>query len=218
MKTVSSFISAVLDSVILEEVEGQPQSLNLLQLKQIPSLQQAIATIESVLTWGGAEGQGRKVFKLEGRKVLKLAKNLAGVAQNEAEATVCRDEKNSSIFPKMFDFDPRYFWILVEEAEPMTRVKFESATNMPWREFLLSLAGAFMHKLAEPNNIKNQLYHASFEKNYGNPFLRRVINLINDCGYEPGDFAKLDSWGLIDGRVVVIDSGLTTNIYQGYYQ
>jgi cell division protease FtsH len=43
-------------------------------------------------------------------------------------------------------------------------------------------------------------------------------NMLNECKYEPGDIAKLDSWGIIGGKPVILDSGFTEAVNQAYYK
>jgi hypothetical protein len=160
------------------------------------------------------EGQGRLVYRLGNGKVLKVAKNDGGIGQNQAEATVCASSADVvSLFPKTFEQSPAGFWILVEEAQPMTEDAFRSLTGLPWKTFWSALKGAFAGKASNVTPQDQQNYAQAST----NQFFARVVKAIRDCKYEPGDIAKLDSWGIVGGKAVIIDSGFTEAVNKTYY-
>ena len=147
-------------------------------------------------------------------KVLKVAKNDGGIGQNQAEATVCASSADVvSLFPKTFEQSPAGFWILVEEAQPMTEDAFRSLTELPWKTFWSALKGAFAGKASNVTPQDQQNYAQAST----NQFFARVVKAIRDCKYEPGDIAKLDSWGIVGGKAVIIDSGFTEAVNKTYY-
>lgn len=160
------------------------------------------------------EGQGRLVYRLGNGKVLKVAKNDGGIGQNQAEATVCSSSADVvSLFPKTFEQSPAGFWILVEEAQPMTEEAFRTLTGLTWKMFWSALKGAFSNKASNVTPQDQQNYAQAS----ANQFFARVVKAIRDCGYEPGDIAKLDSWGIVGGKAVIIDSGFTEAVNKTYY-
>ncbi len=218
MKTLESYIAEVLETYLREDVQSEFEISHLRNMRELP---QIVGYVERTL--GNArigEGQGRSVYKLQNGTVLKVAKNLGGLSQNEAEATVCKSESTSDIFPKIFELGPEAAWLIAEEAKPMTRVRFSAITGIPWNEFQLAIGGAFPNALNVSHQTTNLLrqYQEMFNKHYSNPFLRRVIGLIKDCKYEPGDIAKLDSWGIARDKAVIIDSGFTESVNKTHYR
>lgn len=196
-----------------ESIESQ---FNLEHLKTIKDFGRIKKYIESSLGKSVGEGQGRSVYSIDNNKVVKLAKNSGGIAQNNAEVTVCKTGNYQELFPRVFDHEETFIWIVVEKAEPLKRIYFEKQSGIPWSEFVLALGGAFISKI-DANKIKVGLLQDMFQKHYSNPFLRRIIAVIKECGYEPGDFVKIDTWGVIGNRVVIVDSGFTESVYQQHY-
>jgi hypothetical protein len=160
------------------------------------------------------EGQGRIVYRLGNGKVLKVAKNEGGVGQNQAEASVCASSADVvSLFPKVFEHSQAWFWLLTEEAQEMTEEAFRSLTGLPWKMFWSALKGAFSGKASNVTQQDQQNYAQAS----ANQFFARVVKAIRDCKYEPGDIAKLDSWGIVNGKPVIIDSGFTEAVNKSYY-
>lgn len=237
MNLLETYIKTALEAYLLEDFAAatgaatpralagaqnppeESQEFNLDQLKQLTTLPQVFGYVERTL--GNArigQGQGRNVYRLPGGRVLKMARNPGGTGQNQAEATVCKNDATADIFPSIFEVGPEFIWIIAEEAQPMNRVKFGELTGVPWNEFLFAIGGAFPRSIKNPTKGQLAQFQHAFEKHYANKFFRRVVNLVKDCKYEPGDIAKLDSWGIVRGRPVIIDSGFTEAVHQAHYQ
>lgn len=215
---LESYIQIALEAYLSEET-ATAEGFDLESFKQLSTLPQFLGYIERTL--GNAkigEGQGRSVYRLPDGKVLKIARNLSGIGQNEAEVSVCKNETTATIFPRIFDFDREFNWLIAEEAGRMTRVKFVELTGISWSEFIFVLGGAFPHSLSNPTKGQLAQYQHAYNKHYGNPFVRRVIGLIENCNYEPGDLAKIDSWGVIGNKPVIVDSGFTKTVQQTHYK
>lgn len=228
---LTEYVKAVLEAYINEEFTdvtwkitsvkpaaqppGQPQ-FSLDQLRKIGTLEQVLGYVNATLgSTKIGEGQGRLVYKLGGGKVLKVAKNPGGMGQNQAEAHVCTGSSEASdLFPKAFEVGPNNFWLVTEEASAMTPQAFESLTGLPWKTFQSGLKGAFESKALNVSDFDKQNYIEASR----NPFFSRIIRIIQECKYEPGDIAKLDSWGVIGGKPVILDSGFTEAVNQAYYK
>jgi hypothetical protein len=207
MNLLEAYISAVVDSILLEDGSN---AFSIDQLRSFQDLSQILGYIQA--TVGVAkigEGQGRLVYKLGDGTVLKVAKDENGQVQNQTEAESCGSNGNEDLFPEVRESDPDGKWLISEEAAPMTRVLFRQLTGMGWGDFVSALAGAFPHKLNKEKTSEGSIQHNrnSFEAQYSNLFFRKIISVIKDCKYEPGDISKLDSWGIINGKPVIIDSG-----------
>jgi hypothetical protein len=81
------------------------------------------------------EGSSRITFALSGGKVLKIAKNQAGLGQNETEVSVYTNSRNTQFITKIFDFAPDYKWIISELVKPISEDKFEQLTKLSADEF-----------------------------------------------------------------------------------
>ena len=147
-----------------------------------------------------------------GQLVLKVAKNTAGMGQNKEEATVCTADPQMSYFAKVSEVGPENMWIVQEQAEHMDPGKFQSLTGIPWKKFNSGLFGLF----GTPGAIQPK--HQQDAKELGaNPFFDEIVKIIKSCGYVPDDLTKLDSWGIVKGKPVIIDYGFTQSVRAQHY-
>lgn len=229
---LTEFVQAALESYFMEDFADvtrpsksirpnttNPQSegaFSLEQLRQIRTLEQVLGYVNATLgKMKIGEGQGRAVYKLGGNQVLKVAKNAGGVGQNQAEATVCAGEGDTAnLFPKVFEKGTGFLWLVMEEAAAMDPESFKRLTGMAWEKFQSGLKGAFENKARNVNEFDKQ----NFIDCSRNPFFIKIVRVIKDCKYEPGDIAKLDSWGIINGKPVILDSGFTEAVNKAYYK
>jgi len=70
-------------------------------------------------------GSSRIVYALSTGKVLKIALNDKGVAQNQAEHEVSRDPSLKYIGARVYETDPNYYWSVMEVAKI-----YESSTDL----------------------------------------------------------------------------------------
>lgn len=218
MNQLRTYIETVLENYLLEETSMQStgHSFSMDELRALNQLQQVISYCFQTLGSSKiGQDQGRSVYRLGNGKVLKVANSHNGLNQNIAEVSVCKTPENANIFPEVYESNNQGYWLVAEEAAPMTRVTFKNLTGVPWNEFIFALGGAFPKAVSKASNGELRQYQLAFEKHYTNAFFRRVVNLIKDCNYEPGDLVKIDSWGLARGMPVIVDSGYTTTASRG---
>lgn len=194
---------------------AQQQTFNFNELRALKDLDSVLEYVKKTLGRSLlGEGQGRLVYSLGNSRVLKVAKDQGGVGQNQSEANVCASSADVvTLFPKVFESSPSHFWLVTEEAKPMTEEAFKTLTGLPWRMFWSALKGAFAGKASNVTQADQQNYAQAS----ANQFFARVVKAIRDCRYEPGDIAKLDSWGIVGGKPVIIDSGFTEAVNKAYY-
>lgn len=149
------------------------------------------------------EGSSRAAYVLSAKKVLKIATNAKGLAQNETELSVYTNPKSRSIVAKIYDYDPGSRWLVSDLVKPVTsEQQFEDATGMPFSLFVKKLRIA----LKGESQTKDKLIIDTTETMKENSLLI-------------GDVALLDHWGLTpDGRVVLLDYGFTKDVWEMYYK
>jgi hypothetical protein len=209
MSPLRAYIEAALDTYLFEDYSPQIQEgFDLGVLRSLKDLPQIMAYAERVLgkTKIGQE-QGRVVYRLGAGKCLKVARNVDGIAQNEAEITVCRSPESQDIFPRILDSDSQGMWLVAEEAVPMSSVEFKNLTGISWSKFVFAIGGVFPKTLSATTDGQIRQYQAAFDKHYTNRFFRRVVNSVKNCGYEPSNLVKLDSWGITRGMPVIVNPG-----------
>lgn len=220
MNTLASYIEAVLETYLFEEVPTQNKEVfDVSALKALKELPQVIGYSERLLGKHRlGQNQGRAVYGLGDGKILKVAQNQNGLAQNHADITIYNSPDVQDIIPRIFDSDSQSMWLIAEEAAPMSRTNFEKLTGISWSEFVFAIGGVFPKTLSA--NTKGQIRQrqAAFDKHYANRFFRRVIGLIENTGYEPNDIIKLSSWGIARGTPVVVYPGSTDHINKTLHQ
>lgn len=177
------------------------------------------------------EGSARAVYLVNQAKVIKLAKNQAGQAQNRVEFDNLQ-KYGTSILPKFYDMAPDYSWIEVELVRPATKTQFNLATGIPfaiWQNILLHLkrlqsldmldnfGSIYDFLLDYAQNYNEELIDSL--KHMANSQISQIIQMIVDGATHAGDLFLLDHYGIAaDGRLVILDVGLNQNVYSIYYE
>lgn len=130
-------------------------------------------------------GSSRDVFDLDNGYVIKVAKNRAGIAQNESEYNIS-DYDNSGLFAKVIEVSNNFKFLIMEKAD---KVYYMSDVL----EYFRVGSKRQLLKLKELQDIK---------RNY---------NLLL------GDFQRKSSWGMINGKPIIIDYGFTREVHDRYY-
>ena len=171
-----------------------------------------------------SSGSSRIVFKIDNEKVLKLAKNNKGIAQNKIEGDLnLRNNWYSGILANVIDASDNNLWIEMELAKPVKNQDFKNfigydlPTIMKFLEFMyykyiISDDGAAsFYEL--PTNIVEDLLE--------NEFTKDLVNMMAEHRIDPADFGKKSSYGIVtrDGNqeMVLIDFGMTNEVYAGSY-
>lgn len=83
-------------------------------IEMIPKPEGILAFLEKFAKKLGS-GSSRHVFDIAPNKVLKVAFNKAGLAQNEAEIILADDL--DGLVPKVYDYHPQGYWVEMEKVE-----------------------------------------------------------------------------------------------------
>lgn len=159
-------------------------------------------------------GSARIVFIVLGDVVVKLAKNSKGLAQNRVEADGFIASSELANAP--IDSDPNDKWILCRLAKKINKSKFKSLTMLDWENF----CDALIRWDAEYNGkrpfiiMDEDKYSAVKENN----FFQEITDLIGNMGLAIGDLMRINSYGEIDGKIKIIDLGLTSDLYESMYK
>lgn len=159
---------------------------------------------DKFLTISG-EGSSRVVFILSGRFALKIAKKNSGIAQNKAEREAYEKISSKELVAKVYQHDKFDRWLISDLVKPLrTEEEFEQLTGDTFEsleEFLTLVYG----KATYPDDASD--------------FFESVVSLVDEADLEWGDLTVIDQWGkTTDGRAVVLDYGLTPDVYDEYYK
>jgi hypothetical protein len=130
-------------------------------------------------------GSSRDVFDLGNGYVIKVAKNLAGIAQNKSEYNISQYD-DSGLFAKVVQVSNDFKFLIMEKADNIYSM------SVVWKYF--NVRG------------KNGLFNLKEIQD-----IKRHFNLLL------ADLERKSSWGMINGRPVIIDYGFTSEVRQRYY-
>lgn len=173
-------------------------------------------------TTGEDISSSRAVFTLSSKKVLKIAKNTKGLAQNEAERSISEKSSSDSPIARVYESDPRGYWIVSDLVRPLKRgeeTEFMSRTGVDWDEFVSDLS----------STIKSGARAAGSKLREDAPEFTRSVYELADKPFSGGgnrqnrlnfgDLARIDHWGVTSGgRVVLLDYGFTEEVYEKEYK
>jgi hypothetical protein len=200
--------------------EEYPISWNVEEFKKLTSFNQRIKYCQENLQ-RISSGSSRIVYKVDDTKVLKLAKNKKGIAQNEIEVGFSKDYMWRDLVAKIFDYDQSDLWVEMELARKVTPKIWNSIVGIPIEELLKCLT-----YVDQENNPEKYRYHftkpARMDELWENEFTSQILQLVLSYDVLVGDFGRLSTYGLVKRNgmddIVFIDYGITNKVYDAYYQ
>ena len=204
-----------------ELTEDYPENFNFNELKKIKSYSGKRKYIQTHLGKPLGTGSARSVYRVDETKVLKLAKNSKGLAQNEVEIDWGREKYFKDILANVLDFDnDEHHWVEMELALKVSYNDFKRLWGINFKDLWIYLENVYMsnrgkgrYKYSQDEKIKEQ-----FDENEN---VQNLITYMIEVEALPGDLAKINSWGRVfreDGEnLVLIDFGFTNEVYQSYY-
>jgi len=184
---------------------------------------------------GGGSSRVAMTIDYEGRPtVLKVAKNYKGLKQNQAEVDILDDGYlgNLPIIIPLIDYDKENnqpVWIQTEVAKKITAPTLMKMLHTPsmwlFTNKVRNILGRRKPHEMDDKKIK-ETYFASYNtlwkpteqdwdifKEYAN----EVADLVDNSSLELGDLGAASNWGVYNGRPVIIDLGLSEEVWQKYY-
>lgn len=130
-------------------------------------------------------GSSRQVFDLGNGYVIKVARNRAGMAQNESEYRIsCYDK--SDLFAKVVPVSNDLRFLIMEKADKIYNI------SDVWKYFNV--------------NSKVELFN-----------LKELKDIMKNYNLLMSDLNRKSSWGMINGKPVIIDYGFTREVCKRYY-
>lgn len=191
--------------------------------ERIPFRKRVAYAKERAKTIGTGSARVAFVIPYQGRDtVLKVAKNRKGMAQNEEEVQLLGDWylRNNGIIIPMIDYDEASAsptWIHVEKAQKAKNSDFKRIMGFSNPSQLIAYAiqatgntgteyGRPWKYETIPDNIDEE-----------NENVQAFVDYVGN--YKPilGDYGRLANWGVYEGRLVIIDIGLTQEVFDSHY-
>lgn len=168
------------------------------------------------------EGSSRIVYTYSNTKVIKMAKNLAGKRQNENEASI----EKSLITPTVYKHAPDFDWIVTDHVHPITKNTFESLLGIPPNDFYNYACNYIEDKIPCDQKIIDTFLrqtdipmHHSYRKIIEESEVAQAILKHSIKFNSPiGELSRYDSWGILRGKLTLLDYGLTYDIYFNCYK
>lgn len=165
------------------------------------------------------KGSSRATFQIDDEKVLKLAWNQKGVAQNTEEARAYGDD----IFPQVFQSADDDTWLISEFVLPAKPKDFEHCFGLTFDEFVKFIYACGAYKFS-----RRYMWNAMDEEKYtelldNNEDLLAFDDYIGNYGsIVIGDMCRICNYGLTqrngEAHIVLLDSGLTDYVWNNFYR
>lgn len=159
-------------------------------------------------------GSSRVAFVIpyQGRQtVLKIAKNVKGMAQNSAEVDMFNDYylTGLEITIPMIDYDEKNSsptWIHTEFAQKAKPSDFVKACGASLDVLIASALYGCGKTRINPGKIDEE-----------NELLTSLIDLIGNFDIPHADFNRIANWGIWQGSPVILDLGLSSEVLADHY-
>ena len=173
-----------------------------------------------------SSGSSRIVYKVDDEKVLKLAKNRKGIAQNEVEGGDYYLQQ-IGCFAKIYDVDENYLWLEMQLARKVKTSDFKRLTGFGWDVMCAWIwdcrdryTNNGFHKKDNYEEIFNSEKFQEELENYS-IFSEIEEYLGNYTLKSVGDLTRLSSWGVVsdngEERLVIVDYGLNDDVMNKFY-
>lgn len=199
--------------------EDYPASFDMEYFKTLNSFNARIKYCEEHLQ-RLSSGSSRIVYKIDDQKVLKLAKNKAGLAQNELEYDSSGEHMLDEIIAKVFDVDENFLWIEMEFARKMSMGEFKKISGYNFKDFSKALHNYGIDAVTFTGSkfaISPELVESMWE----DEFVYEIFQYIGNYAIPPGDLMKISSYGIVNrgggDEIVLIDYGFSSEIHSNYY-
>ena len=160
---------------------------------------------------------------IDDTKVLKLAKNQKGLAQNEVEIQWGQDSYFGSILAHTFMYDPNDLWVEMELARKVTPDIFEQLVGFTFYDYcnVLRNYAITTNPQRYGKRFKVEVEPEIEEAMWEEEFTYDMLNFMGGYDVPFGDLCKLNTYGLVNrngqNTIVMIDYGLNNNVWDDYY-
>lgn len=210
-----------IDENILQLIE-QTGNFDFEAFKSIKSFKNKIQYASTHLPKLGA-GSSRIVYDLGNDKVLKLAKNTKGIAQNEHEYDVSRSYDHLNVVPAVYDFDENYSWIVFDKIRPAKKSDIQQIIGVNFDDFVIYVAYKTQWSIGggKNNHFKDRFDHIDYNNKLilrENETVQNIIEVAVIFKLHPNDLIRISTYGVSkNGGLVLADAGGSLDIINKYY-
>jgi hypothetical protein len=225
---MKDFIKQKLSENLVHEViesyleEDYPSNFDLEEFSKLNSFNKRIQYCQERLK-RISSGSSRIVYMVDDTKVLKIARNKKGLAQNEIEIDYSNYYDLKDITAQVFAYDQNNLWVEMELAKKVTPAIFERVVGFTFADYCAGLRKH--HDEINPkrgswfsSDVSKEVYEAMWE----DEFTYEMLSFIGGYDIPVGDLCKLNTYGLVkrngEDTIVMIDYGLNNDVWQDYYK
>lgn len=157
-----------------------------------------------------SSGSSRIVYSSPDDTIIKLAKNDKGIAQNEAE---CNPKMKSKYLNKVIKHAKDFSWMETHYLDKITVKDFKKMTGLEFDDF----GEAIRYGLKNVSGNSGKDKPKNFDEVAESEIYKEMKKIGNQFKLMPGDLARISSWGTKDSNPVLIDAGLTQDVFDEYY-
>ena len=161
-------------------------------------------------------GTGRKVYDIGQGRVLKLALNRKGVAQNSVETDKAMHDWHGTLLPKIYDTDKDDKWLICDLAVAAKSKDFARLLGVSMDTLFYYIEYKMdAHPSTQTMKLSGEL---GIGARYLSSKVQEIIDLIINFDLMYRDITRKGSWGIIGDRLVLRDFGLSQAVWDGYYK
>jgi hypothetical protein len=168
-----------------------------------------------------SSGSSRIVYKIDETKVLKLAKNNKGLAQNEVEIELSNYSDLEGVVAKVFNYDENNLWLEMELAKKINNNDFKRIIGYNFIDFTKFIYNVAVDANITRNRYKHDLPSEIADAMWEDINITSIVDYMVNYDIPPGDLMRLSSYGAIkrggNEDIVIIDYGLTKDVYASHY-
>ena len=157
-----------------------------------------------------SSGSARIVYKAPDGTIIKLAKNDKGIAQNKAEAN---PKMKSKFLNEIIDYSKNYAWIQTHFLKKIKVGDFKEMTGLDFNDFGYNISYGL--KTVSGNTDDKP---SSFDEVSKSDIYKEMCRIGKKFKIMPGDIVRISSWGTKDGDPILIDAGLTKDVFEKFYE
>lgn len=163
-----------------------------------------------------SQGTSRYVYDLGNGFIKKTPIDKKGLWQNESEIRIYNNNKDNDIILPLVDYDKNGEWVMQRKCDPLSKNTihlFKEHTGEEWKvlcEFVQS-----MRHMVWAHNKKGKPIYTIYEgdSEFLNKFEKYLID--NNIDFFE-DFKDPTNWGILDGRLYLIDYGMDSITFKKY--
>jgi hypothetical protein len=198
--------------------EAMSEQFSFDKLKSIPSFSGRLKYCNDTLGFRIGSGSSRTCFQLDDNRILKLALNAKGIAQNEVEARIDYNLDSLGIRPEIFDeTDYENNWFIVcEYVLPAKANDFKQTLGISWREFCNFVKTCNCEKKGGNPPIDWDTMQEMIDDN---DKLWSIHDYIANYDAPIGDLIRICNYGLSKSNgIVILDMGLDDYVLNNFYK